>query len=396
MFPTRGYDSFFQQYTISTISEQEVDSIAETFEQKMAPINYNTLAPLLELSARLSQGGNWKETFENFTLSAGALLQKYRGGTTAIVAMAALEMLQEMGHFGVVIGESRTPPQVCYYPTPSPDQPRVWQAAIEHLQGYSHLVCLLPFQDENRTQRALVLRNYFTQEQNATIYPSWAKWKEEFDDSNVKPMQPFPDPIKYVKALLQIPFCFHAFSKEKNETCSLNLLDGTFSVEPGLFADLPKRLDNKACFSIQELCSLGDIDIILNEQRVRRSNAEVLALYLNAIQQAFAFPPDFQDNLIFFMQNKDRFLAEISLPPAAKLASLWQIYKQVDLLKRQAHHIIADKNRLNQADADFANAVETLTESAFLKAQHSYTQAITEIAGELQMPVSILLEQFNE
>ena len=354
---------------------------------------------------------SWKDLFHSFEITADTL-KKYQGGTAALVALDAQKMLARMGYKGEVIGESDLLPEICYYPAPSLGNLQVWQAAKNLLQGYSNLLCLLPFKNMDQEKMVLVLRHYFTTMEYVKVY-SWTAWEQEFTTSNIKPMRSFKRAQDYIKSILQITFVFQAFSKEKNEKCTLNLLEGTLSVEPGNLPDLPKNLNNKALFSIENLLHAPEktIQVFLNGETVAQTNRKVLDRYLRAIQIGFGFPKDFQENLLFLIKNKEHFLSEIALPPAAALFSLWPLYKQIDHLRKQAHWIISDDlkaanpslaNFLSQADATYAKALEVLPnanlkemQETFLLAQQQYEMAMNYAAGQQHMPLSVLLEATN-
>lgn len=406
----------FKQQAVALLPEEKVSEIVQAFQEKVEPLNYNSLSPLLELCGWIREQGadhSWKSLLDGLPLPAERLLQKYRGGTSALVAIAAQEMLQRMGYHGDVMGQSRMVPQSYFYPEPSSYKPRVWEAARDYLQGYSHLICVLPYRDLNQQEQGLVFRHSFTQQEAPIVYPSWALLEQDFRLSSTQPMSSFTQPVSYIKANLNVHLILHALCKEKKEKCTLNLLEGTLSIEPGQLSHLPKNLDQKACFKIINLIAMPHekTRVFIDGIGSSMTNTEVLNAFLNAIQEGFGFPEDFRENFIFLMTHQDRFFSEIALPPAATLRSLWPQYQHVDLLRRQAHFIASDSlqeresslaKHLSDGNEAFDLALEFIhrnkqgeAKAAFDRAEHFYQSAMKQGAGRLGVPLAILLEDFS-
>lgn len=393
------------------LSSSQVQEILDAFQEKIQSIDANSFPALLEFCSmvRLSKDiRSWRDLFAAFEIK-GDILKKYGGGTNIIVAIAAQELLSSMGHHGEIVRESRIIPQACLYPAPSArSAPLKWPNAIETLQGYSHLICVLPFKDEQeQAERAIVLREYFSQTL-PSIYPSWNAFTQEFQKSNKCPLVRDSHPMQFIKMNMQINLILIAWSKRKSEKCRLNLLDGTLAVEPGKWPDLPSNLDRQANFSIIDLMENPEesLGVFINGERVNLLKKQILSDYLSVIQREFQFPEDFQENLLFLIENRGRFFSEIALEPANVLYKIWPLYKEVDLIRQQAQSIISEGLRrgaramLIKANDAFAKATSSLqTPSSedevrenLLHAQERYTRAMELAAKELNTPIAILLE----
>ena len=151
------------------LSSKTLSQIDTEFHSTATHLNYNTLAPMLELIAWMEKHkeNSFRRAITDFSESPKAIIEKYHGGSSALVAAAFFEKMQEKGLQTDLVGQCNLASKQFTIPTPGKRVPEglpLWQEAHDHLKGITHYSLAFPYTDEQDKPHITIFRKYFSSE----------------------------------------------------------------------------------------------------------------------------------------------------------------------------------------------------------------------------------------
>ena len=354
-----------------SLDQGKIDQIEKKFHSITEKLEYNTLAPVLELIVwmREHQEDNFRKAILDFSVSPMAVLEKHHGGSPALVAAAFSEKMEQMGYETTLVGEARPVAKQFYFPTPGNktlDLPLGWEEAKEHLDGMTHHFLTFQYSDEREQPHTLVFRKYFSNETPTERYDDLDSLKEDVARRSSKPLLHITDRLEAVKSSMRINFKYFVIQNDSREVLRIDILNGTLSVIPGKVEGMVQNTDGKVEFNFADLLEHPEekIQVIINGQNRNIQKKELAGLLLLQVKDHFHFTPDFSENLSIFIKNRASFIKEAMVNPAETIYNTWELYKKTDYSHQQAHYAY---NRTSQERRNEHKKLYQLGENAFLK-----------------------------
>lgn len=381
---------------LQRLSPQQVDNAINEYVRFVQNMDYNTCGPVLELVGSLKKipsNKSWKEVFSHFKPEVRTIIAKYHGGSTALIAEEAQKILGQFKIKAEICGESRPTSKNFELPTPfrtNHTQALVWEEAKSLGQGYSLFFDLIKYLDDQNNEKVITLQqNFIPNAKLANTFNSIDSFEKEFSRFNTQSSKSIEDVASIIKGSLQTTFVFQILNRENREVVKLNLLDGTITVQPGNFPNLPKNSAGKCVFSINDKKADTVLDIV---------------------QKQFHQPPDFKDNVMFLLNNREKYINEIMVSPALVLHQLWKPYCDVLLTREKAFFIKLKETRGSVKEDLFVSAEDAFNKGLvslqkndvgtsrkqFEEAEKFYQKYMNKVARATAVPLAAMLEDFIE
>ncbi|NGX41821.1 MAG: hypothetical protein K940chlam7_00095 [Chlamydiae bacterium] len=400
------------------LKKSTIEKIDSEYQSLTKNLEYNTLAPMLELISwmREHRQDNYRKAINDFSTSAMAVLEKYQGGSPALIAAAFSEKMEQMGYRTDLVGESHPIAKQFYFPAPGNktlDFPLTWEEAKNHLDGITHYFLAFQYSDTSDQPRTMAFRKYFTNETPIKRYENIDSFKEDFARQSSRPLQHITDRLEAIKSLLQINFKYFVIENQSREVLRVDILNGTLSVIPGKVEGMVQNIDEKVEFDFANLLEHPDefVQVFLGGQNRNMKKGALASLLLSQVKSHFHFPSDFSENLCILMKERASFIKGVMVNPAETIYNTWELYKKTDYLHQLARYAnsITSKDRgdeperlYHQGENEFIQGVKSMQKGDeakvclhFSKATSSFNECLRACSDIQREPLEIILDSFQ-